>query len=105
MATIDYDVEKTPSAKVALAVSKLREALDDFKRVAGNALATASAAGDAGTDATWGVIEGAGSEYGVVSSGGAGVKGHAWFTAVDTLAALANNSAVIDAVQKLDKVA
>lgn len=104
MATIDYDVAKPLALKVALAASKLQEALADFHRVAGLALASASAAGNAATDSTWAVIEGAGSEYGVVAAGGSpGVKGHAWFTAVDTLQALAANSSVKDALEKLDK--
>lgn len=105
MATIDYDVTKAPSLKVALAISKFQEALADLKRVSGNALASVSAVGDAGVDATWAAIEGPSNEYGVVASGGTGVKGHAWFTAVDTIAALQSNSSIIDALQKLDKVA
>ncbi len=103
MAVIDYDVTKALSNKTALAVSKIIEGLSDLKRVSADALAIASAAGDAGIDATWAAIEGSSSEFGVVASGSAGVKGHAWFTAVDTLAVLSDNSAVKDAVQKLDK--
>jgi len=103
MAVLDYDVTKALSNKVALAVGNLIEALADLKRVSADALATASAAGDAGVDATWAAIEGSSSEYGVIAGGSSGVNGHAWFTAVDTLAVLADNSAVKDAVQKLDK--
>lgn len=103
MAVLNYDVTKALSNRTALAVGNFIEALADLKRVSADALATASAAGDAGLDATWAIIEGSNSEYGVVAGGSAGANGHAWFTAVDTLAALADNSAVKDAVQKLDK--
>lgn len=105
MSTIDYDVSKAAALKVAIAASKMQEAIADFKRVAANALATASANGDAGVDATWAVTEGAGSQFGVVASGSAGVKGRAWFTAIDTLGSLANSGAVKDALEKLDKCA
>ena len=103
MAVIAYDVEKPLSLKVALAVGKVIEGLSELKRVSGDTLAIAAAAGDPGTDATWAAIEGSGSEIGVVASGGAGTKGHAWFTAVDTLAVLLDDSGVKDALQKLDK--
>ncbi len=103
MAVIGYDVTKPLSTKAALAVSKVIEGLQDLKRISGDTLAIAAAAGDPGTDATWAAIEGAGSEIGVVAAGGAGVKGHAWFTAVDTLAVLLDDSGVKDAIQKLDK--
>lgn len=103
MATINYDATKPLPNIVAVAVGELVEALAKFKRVSGDALATASAAGDAGVNATWAVVEGAGSEYGVVAGQSAGVNGRAWFTAVDTIAALADNPAVKDAIQKLDK--
>ncbi len=103
MATISYDVEKPLALKVALAASKLQEALADFKRVAGLALASATAIGNPATDATWAVIEGASSEYGVVAvagGGSPGVNGHAFFTAVDTLNNLADDAR--DALEKLD---
>lgn len=100
MATLPYDVTKPQALLVALAASKLQEALDTFKRVARNALATADVAGDPAQDAAWASIEGASSEYGVVASGNAGEKGHAWFTAVDTLSNLADEAK--DALEKLD---